>query len=223
MRGRGWYCQRCRCGQAQVRQVQRVGCKRMKWVFSAFIVIGSIFGLLNGRISQVSNALLSECGAGVQLCITLMGAMCMWSGMMKIAQRSGLTEKISQLFAPAIRLLFERIDSKSPAAQAICLNLSANLLGLGNAATPLGIAAMKELDKLNGHRAAASKNMVMFVVLNTASLQLVPTTTALLRANAGAAAPLDILPASLMASAVSIAAGVLAAKLLGRRKGAFRQ
>jgi Uncharacterized membrane protein, required for spore maturation in B.subtilis. len=191
----------------------------MKWVFSAFILVGSIFGLLTGRMNQVSNAILTECGAAVQLCITLTGAMCMWSGVMKIAQQSGLTEKLSRLFAPGIRLLFEQIDSKSPAAQAICLNLSANLLGLGNAATPLGIAAMKELDKLNWHRPVASKNMVMFVVLNTASLQLVPTTTALLRANAGAATPLDILPAAVMASVVSIAAGILAAKFLGRQKG----
>lgn len=133
---------------------------------------------------------------------------------MKIAVKSGLTEKLSRLMAPVIGLLFRGLDYRSPAAQAITLNLTANLLGLGNAATPLGINAMTELQKLNHQPETASDHMVLFVVLNTASLQLVPTTTALLRSKAGSAMPLDILPAVLCASAVSVTAGVLMAKLL---------
>ena len=187
----------------------------MKWVFSGLILLSVVFGLLNGRISAVSGAALSEAGNAVQLLITLTGAMCMWSGLMKIAARSGLTEKLSRLMAPVIALLFGGLNYKSPAAQAITLNITANLLGLGNAATPLGINAMRELHKLNGGADTASNNMVLFVVLNTASLQLVPTTTALLRSKAGSAAPLDILPAVLCASLVSLAVGIITAKLLG--------
>ena len=180
------------------------------------ILCAVLFGLMNGRMSEVTNAALTECGNAVQLCLTLTGAMCMWSGLMKIAEKAQLTEKLSKLMSPVIRLLFGGLDHRSPAAKAITLNFSANLLGLGNAATPLGINAMRELHKLNRESPVASDNMVLFVVLNTASLQLVPTTTAMLRAQAGSATPLDILPAVLVASAASITAGVAVAKILGR-------
>jgi len=186
----------------------------MKWVFSGLILISVLFGLLNGRIGEVTNAALNECGNAVQLLITLTGAMCMWSGLMKIATKSKLTEKLSRLMAPVISLLFEGLDYKSPAAQAITLNMTANFLGLGNAATPLGINAMREMQKLNGGRDTASNNMVLFVVLNTASLQLIPTTTALLRSKAGAMTPLDILPAVFFASLVSVTVGIIVAKIL---------
>ncbi|MDL2234252.1 spore maturation protein A [Ruminococcaceae bacterium OttesenSCG-928-L11] len=188
----------------------------MKWVFSVLILGGVLFGLMNGRMDAVTNAALTECGNAVQLCITLAGTMAMWSGMMKIAEKSKLTERISKVLSPVIGALFGGLDYRSPAATAITLNLSANLLGLGNAATPLGINAMRELQKLNPHPDTASDHMILFVVLNTASLQLVPTTTALLRANAGSATPLDILPAVICASFASISAGILMAKLLNR-------
>jgi spore maturation protein A len=164
-------------------------------------------------MNEVSNAALNECGNAIGLCITLAGAMCMWSGLMRVAQRSRLTEKLSSLLAPVISFLFRGMDHRSPAAQAITMNLTANFLGLGNAATPLGIAAMRELDKLNKTPGIASDHMILFVVLNTASLQLIPTTTALLRSSAGSRTPLDILPAVFCASAVSIAVGVASAKL----------
>lgn len=188
----------------------------MKWVFSGLILCAVLFGLLNGRMNEVTNAALGECGNAVELCITLTGAMCMWSGLMRIAEKSKLTERVSEFFGPVISFLFEGMDPKSPAAQAITLNLSANLLGLGNAATPLGVAAMRELDKVNGGSKTASNNMIIFVVLNTASLQLIPTTTALLRSKAGSATPLDILPAVICASFASISAGVIMAKTLNR-------
>lgn len=186
----------------------------MKWLFSGLIVLSVLFGSVLGRMDAVTSAALSECGGAVQLTISLVGSMCLWSGLMRIAEKSGLTEMVSRLFSPLIRLLFEKIESGSAAAQAITMNLTANLLGLGNAATPLGIAAMKEMDKENRGSPAASNNMAMFVVLNTASLQLLPTTTALLRANNGCQTPMDILPAVWAASLASVSSGVIAAKLL---------
>lgn len=188
----------------------------MTYIFSGLILLSVVFGLLNGRIDAVSNAALTECGNAVQLMISLMGAMCMWSGVMQVAKKAGLTEKLSRLFSPAFRLLFKGMDPSSPAAQAITLNISANLLGLGNAATPLGISAMKELEKESAMGSAATDHMILFVVLNTASLQIIPTTTALLRSNAGAANPLDIMPASWVASLCSILSGIFMAKLLSR-------
>jgi len=194
----------------------------MKWIFSGLILLSVVFGLLNGRIDNVSNAAISECGKAVELTLTLMGSMCMWSGLMQVADKARLTEKLSRLFSPLIHLLFEKMDHTSAAAQAITLNISANLLGLGNAATPLGIAAMKEMEKMNPGNRSASNNMVVFVVLNTASMQLIPTTTALLRSEAGCATPLDIMPAVWVASLCSLTAGVLACKLLGGASGAKR-
>jgi len=191
----------------------------MKWVFSGLILSSVLIGMALGRMDAVTGAAISDCGKAVELTLTLTGSMCMWSGLMKIAERAKLTEKISRLFSPVIRLLFTGLDHRSPAAQAITLNISANLLGLGNAATPLGIAAMQEMQKSNPHKSTATNNMVMFVVLNTASLQLLPTTTALLRANAGSPAPMDIMPASWVASGVSILSGVVMAKLLSRSSG----
>jgi len=193
----------------------------MKWVFFGLIFVSLLFGAGLGRMSEVSGAVISSGGEAIQLTLTLAGAICLWSGVMRVAQQSKLTELISGLFAPVIRLLFRGLSPKSEAAQAICLNISANILGLGNAATPLGIAAMVRLSELNGRSDTASDYMCMFVVLNTASLQIIPTTTALLRANAGSAAPMEIMPASWAASAVSILTGIIMVKILSaqRRKG----
>lgn len=197
----------------------------MKLVFSSLIVFAVISGIVTGQMNEVSHAAISSCGDAVQLMITLMGAMCLWSGLMKVADKAGLTQKLSRLFSPLIGFLFEGMDYRTPAAKAITLNISANLLGLGNAATPLGIAAMREMEKQNGGSTAASNNMALFVVLNTASLQLIPTTTAILRQAAGSARPLDIMPAVWVASFASVASGAMMAKLLsgtGRKTGEKR-
>jgi len=193
----------------------------MKWIFAGLIFLSLIFGVALGRMNEVSGAVISSGGNAIQLTLTLAGAICLWNGVMRVARQAGLTEHLSKLFAPVIRLLFKGLSPKSEAAQAICLNISANLLGLGNAATPLGIGAMNRLSELNGHSDTASDHMCMFVVLNTASLQIIPTTTALLRANAGSAAPMEIMPASWAASAVSVLTGILMVKFLSswRKRG----
>jgi len=190
----------------------------MKWVFGGIVIVSLLVGAALGRMSEVSSAVITSGGDAIQLTLTLAGAMCLWSGLMKVARQAKLTELISQLFAPFIRFLFKGLSPKSEAAQAICLNISANLLGLGNAATPLGIAAMTRLAELNGGSDTASDHMCMFVVLNTASLQLIPTTIALLRANAGSASPMEIMPASWVASGASIVTAVLMVKFLSWRR-----
>lgn len=176
-----------------------------------FSVVSAAFG---GNMEALSAAALSGCGEAVTLVISLTGMLCLWCGLMKIAQQCRLTEAVARLFRPLTRLLFPELPAGSPALQAICMNLSANLLGLGNAATPLGLAAMRELQKLNRQKDTASNAMVTFVVLNTASLQLIPTTCAVLRQQAGSAAPMEILPAVWLSSVASAAAALTLARLL---------
>ena len=176
-----------------------------------FSVVSAAFG---GNMEALSAAALSGCGEAVTLVISLTGMLCLWCGLMKIAQQCRLTEAVARLFRPLTRLLFPELPAGSPALQAICMNLSANLLGLGNAATPLGLAAMQELQKLNRRKDTASNAMVTFVVLNTASLQLIPTTCAVLRQQAGSAAPMEILPAVWLSSVASAAAALTLARLL---------
>lgn len=186
----------------------------MNALFCFMVLASIIFGALCGRMSQVSQALLEESKRAIELSFSLMGSFCLWGGMMSIAQQSGLTKYISKGISPVTTKIFKGLDKGGEAIEAIALNLTANLLGLGNAATPLGITAMKEMEKEEGASGIATNNMALFVVMNTASLQLIPTTTALLRATAGSKAPLDILPAVWLASAVSITCGIISAKIL---------
>ena len=169
---------------------------------------------LLGRMAEVSAALLGQCQRAVELTLSLMGSFCMWGGLMAVAQKAGVTQLLAAAFSPLLRRLFKGLKPGGAAMGAITLNLSANLLGLGNAATPLGIAAMKEMQREQRSGETATDSMALFVVMNTASLQLIPTSTAVLRAAAGSAAPLEILPAVWAASAVSLAVGITAAKLM---------
>ena len=190
----------------------------MDFVWVLLMGLSIVFGILNGRMAEVSNAVLGGAADAVQLVITLAGAICLWNGVMKIADKAGLTQKLARLMSPIMRLLFPDVQKDSPAAKAICANVAANLMGLGNAATPLGLKAMQELEKQSPLVGTASNSMVMFVVLNTASLQLIPTTIAMLRAKNGSLTPMDILPAILMSTLVSLTAGIIVAKLLGGRE-----
>jgi len=186
----------------------------MKYVFCGLILAAFIFGIATGDVAAVSNAALRECAGAVTLAISLAGIICMWSGIMRVAQTSGLTELLAKAFTPLLKRLFKGIDAKSKALQYIVLNLVANLLGLGNASTPFGIAAMKELEKESGCGERASDNMVLFVVMNTASLQIIPATVAALRLKNGSAAPMEILPAVWIVSAVTLIVTIIVTKTL---------
>ena len=191
----------------------------MSYIISGMILLAILTGGIGGNMAAVSTAAMNGCGQAVQLVISLTGTICLWSGVMRVADRSGLTDAMSRMFRPITRFLFRELSEESPAMKAISMNMAANLLGLGNAATPLGLAAMEELEKENRRTPAASQAMVTFVVLNTASLQLLPTTNAYLRLAAGSKEPMEILPAVWLASSVSIGVGVLMTRLLaGWRK-----
>lgn len=182
-----------------------------------FMLTGSfVFACISGNMEALCNAALTGCTDGVNLCFTLLGSMGFWSGIMKIAEDSKLTDKITSLMLPLIRRLFGNLQD-AEALTLICMNMSANLLGLGNAATPLGLRAMRRLDALNAHAANPSFAMTMLVVVNTASLQLIPTTVGFLRSKYGSLEPFSILPAALLTSACTLIAAVTAVFLLAKR------
>lgn len=190
----------------------------MKWVLTILVALSVIFGIMNGQMGDVSNHAISECANAVELMITLAGSMCLWSGLMRVAQKSGLTKVVAKLLSPLTNLVFKGLDKSSYALELICMNITANMLGLGNAATPLGIAAITELNKdiPEEKKGIASNNMVMLVVLNTASIQLIPTTVATLRLKYGSANPLDILPAVWLTSILALCVGLTMAKLCNK-------
>lgn len=188
----------------------------MKWVMAAMMGLSVLFALLTGKMDAVSNAFLSESAGAVELALSLVGVICLWSGLMRVAQSAGLTERLAKLFSPLLGRLFRGLKKGGRAMQYITLNLTANLLGLGNASTPFGLAAMREMEKEENGGESASHNMILFTVMNTASLQLIPTTVAALRLKNGSSAPMEILPCVWLASAGSLAAALLGASLLRR-------
>lgn len=188
----------------------------MKYIFGGLVLLSVIIGLARGDAGTVSNALISSCSDAVTLCISLCGIICLWSGIMRVAQSSGLTGIVAKGLSPLLKRLFNGISQKGEAMQYIVLNITANLLGLGNASTPFGIAAVKALEKEEKTEETASDNMILFVVLNTASLQLIPTTAAALRLSHGSSAPMEILPAVWAVSLINVTLTVLGAKLMGK-------
>ncbi|MEG0832490.1 MAG: nucleoside recognition domain-containing protein [Oscillospiraceae bacterium] len=192
----------------------------MNWVFGSIIIVSALYSLLLGTTAQLCTAALASGYSAVTLCLELCGTVAMWCGVMRIAEKSGLCDKISRLLSPITSFLFPGLRGKSPhAIDSISLNITANILGLGAAATPMALDAMAELDRLNGASAVASNYMVVFVVLNTASFQLIPTTVATIRSLAGSTSPLDILPSVWISSAAGVLCAVFAAKAFARRKG----
>lgn len=179
------------------------------------------FGAYNKTFEAIGAAILSESGHAVELVLSLTGAICLWSGLMRIAQDSGLTNVIARLLRPFLRGLFRGMRVSAHALRLIAMNVTANLLGLGNAATPLGLSAMRELAK-DAPKGEASDAMILFTVMNTASIQLIPTTAAMLRLKHGAAAPFDILPAVLITSFAAAGVSVVAVRLVRFWKGGRR-
>ena len=181
------------------------------WVF--MVLISVISAITNGRITELTSAISDGAAASINFTLSIGGMILLWSGVMEIMRRSGLSEKLTKLLLPILRRLFPDAKHSEAVMGDIAANVSANLLGLGNAATPAGIRAAEGLHRLDRGR-DASDGLCMLIVINTASLQLIPTTVAAVRASLGAANPYDILPAVWFASVVSQVCGICAAGLL---------
>ncbi|MGI5919650.1 MAG: nucleoside recognition domain-containing protein [Christensenellales bacterium] len=184
------------------------------WAF--LIVVGTVVGIATGKTEAVSQAALEGAKDAATLCLGLIGAYALWLGTLNIAQEAGLVNAIARRMRGLIRWLFPSIPPDGPASGFITLNLVANMLGMGNAATPFGLKAMKELQALNPHKTRASDAMCMFLVINASSVQLMPLTVIALRSAAGAAVPGDIAITSLIATTVTTVTGVAMAKILRR-------
>lgn len=193
----------------------------MNYIWGLMVVLSVIISLFNGTTQQVSEAVLTGAQDAVELLITMLGMMCLWSGLMQIAEQGGLTRVLAKVFAPVLSKLFPAYKNDQKTSAAICSNVTANILGLGNAATPLGLEAMRRMNQSNKIPRVANNSMVMFVILNTASIQLIPTTISILRQSAGAAVPMDITPCIWISSVFALLVGVTMAKLFEKKEGAY--
>ncbi|WNF21567.1 nucleoside recognition domain-containing protein [Mesobacillus jeotgali] len=177
------------------------------WVFMILISLG--FAMVNGTMAEVNEAVFTGAKEAITLSIGLISILVFWLGMMRIAEDSGLLSKLSALFKPLISKLFPEVPSSHPAMGYILSNMIANMFGLGNAATPLGIKAMEELKELNDGKNEASRSMITFLAINTASITFIPTTVIAIRMNYDASNPTDIVGPTLVATAVSAVAAIL--------------
>ena len=184
----------------------------MTWVWSGMVIFSLVFALFTGNLDAVSAAALEGAGSAVRLGISMAGVLCLWSGVMEVMNACGLSAGLARAFRPLLRRLLPNASRDGETLAAVSANVSANLLGLGNAATPLGIRAARRMAR--GCGGAASDELCTLVVLNTASIQLIPATVGSLRAAMGSAAPFDILPAVWLSSVLSVTAGLAAARLL---------
>ncbi len=186
----------------------------MAAIWTGMVVISILCGLATGNGPAVGAAALEGAGAAVDLCLAMAGVLCLWMGVMEIMKRSGLSAGLSRLLRPLLGRLYPEFARDREVMDCISANVSANLLGLGNAATPLGIQAAQKMSRRRP--GVACDGMCMLVACNTASIQLIPTTVAGVRLAAGCETPFDILPAVWLASALSVCVGILAAKVLAR-------
>ncbi|MFC3803121.1 nucleoside recognition domain-containing protein [Cohnella sp. GCM10012308] len=190
----------------------------VNWIWLGMIALSVVFGAANGRVQQVTEAAFTGAQTGVTVCFGLISILVFWMGLMKIAEASGIVRRLSLLMAPVVRWLFPDVPKDHPALGYILSNMSANLLGLGNAATPMGIRAMQELQKLNPNPTVATPAMCTLLALNTASITIVPTTLIAIRMNFGSSHPADIIGPTLLATAISTGAAIAADRWYRRRQ-----
>lgn len=179
------------------------------------MLLSFVCAAMNGRMTELTNALFSGGESAVSLCISLLATVGLWSGMMDIARSAGIVRMISKALRPFFRAAF-KISPDSDAAGAVCMNIAANMMGLSNAATPFGLEAMRLLNDQNPDKTTASDDMITFVLINTASVQIIPTTVAQLRAKYGSLSPMDIAPCIWITSITALIFALLLNALLRR-------
>lgn len=185
----------------------------MNYIWAAIMLLSMVVAFFTGRVDETISAAMSASKNAIFTVLGFAGIMCMWTGIMKIAERSGLIYIISKLARPIGKILFPNIPFNSPAMNAIMLNIIANLLGLGNAATPMGIKAMQEMGKLEGSPSVATNSMCTFVTINAACFQLIPSTIISIRAAAGSGNPAIIMVPIWMSSLTALIIGIIACKI----------
>jgi len=186
----------------------------MAWVWTGMVILSLLFGLTTGNLDAVAEAAVTGASSAIDMSLAMAGILCLWSGVMEVMNVCGISQRLAQAFRPLLRRLLPNACKDSETLAAVSANVSANLLGLGNAATPLGILAARRMAR--DCSGIASDELCLLVVLNTASIQLLPATVASVRSAAGCRTPFDILPAVWLASVLSVAAGLTAAHVFSR-------
>ena len=188
----------------------------INYIWFIMIFLGILVGLFTGNGEIISKSIINSADSTVSMIIGLMGLMCFWCGVMKVAEKSGFTNKLAKVLRPILRIIFKEAAKDEKALGAIVMNITANMMGLGNAATPFGIKAMEEMDRLNTKKGVASNDMALFLVLNAACIQLVPSTVLSIRAAAGSTNPGAIILPAIISTGTAAIVGVICCKILQR-------
>lgn len=186
-------------------------------IWPVFLIISFIYAIFSGRLPETNNSIFEYTTSAVNLCLTLVGTMCLWCGIIKIAMKTSIINKLIKLFKPLLKKLFPEISENDEVHKEISMNIIANLLGLGNAATPLGLKAMKSLQKTNKNKKELSNSMAMLIVLNTASIQIIPTTVIAIRNSLGSTEPTKMLVPIWIATICAAVAAVTATKIFMKK------
>lgn len=186
------------------------------WPF--LIIISFIYAIATGNIENYNSGIFDSVNSTINLSITLLGTMCLWSGIMQIVKESSLMERLTILIKPFMKFLFPKINIKSDAYKEITMNIISNILGLGNAATPLGLKAMKSMQKENKQKDTLSDQMIMFIVINTASIQIIPTTVIAIRSSLGSNDPTSIIVPVWIATFFAAITGIFSVKFFTKKE-----
>ena len=183
-------------------------------IWPLFIAVSFVYALFTGKVNEVNNGIFESASDAVQLSITFLGTICLWNGIMEIVKQTTLMERLTKLLSPIMKILFPELKENKKAKSEISMNMVANILGLGNAATPLGLKAMKTMQKENKQKDTLSNSMAMFIVLNTASIQLIPTNVIAIRTSLGSSNPTQIILPVWVATVVAATVGIISTKIL---------
>lgn len=186
-------------------------------IWPIFIIISFVYAIFTGNVESVNNSIFESASDAVELSITFLGTICLWNGIMEIAKQTSLIKKLTNFLSPIMKWLFQDVQKSDTTHEEISMNIIANILGLGNAATPLGLKAMKSLQKQNPQKDTLSNSMAMFIILNTASLQLIPTTVIAIRSSLGSINPTQIIFPIWCATIAAAIAGILSAKIFMKK------
>ena len=183
-------------------------------IWPIFIIISYLYAIMIGNTDKINTSIFSSTQEAVTLCITLLGTICLWNGIMKIAEKTSAITRLTKILNPIVKFLFPELKNQESIRKEISMNMVANILGLGNAATPLGIKAMKSMQEINYDKKTLSNSMVMLIVLNTASIQLIPTTVIAIRLSLDSKNPTSIILPVWIATICAAVAGIVVTKIL---------
>ena len=186
-------------------------------IWPIFIIISFVYAIFTGNVEAINNSIFESAADAVELSITFLGTLCLWNGIMEIAKQTSLIKKLTHFLSPIMHFLFPDINKNNVVYEEMSMNIIANILGLGNAATPLGLKAMQTLQKQNSKKDTLSNSMAMFIILNTASLQIIPTTVIAIRSSLGSSNPTKIIFPIWCATIMAAVFGILSAKIFMKK------